>query len=454
MNVKTLLIFSSLALSVVGCNESSQTPQHKDFENIIFESETIVYDGQSHCLSGVQGIPENTNVTYDELISHTDVGAYKTTAVITNPNYNTLVLSATLTITKSDFSNLIFEDVTITYDGQPHSLSNVQGVPENTNVTYDELIAHTDVGAYKTTAVITNPNYNTQVLSATLTISKADFSDLTFENKSTYYDGNDHFNDVELDGQLSDGTTQTLIVKNSSDEIVTSAIEVGVYTYSLLLENSNYNDKTLTATLTIREPKKQCAVSFSELDLGNVKQIFGNGDSFNNKIKDYINGCVDEPIIDNISTSLNNSVKIEKSDFSGDYENVQGLIIGTSSYDGDMTFNFTKTIHSVTIKLQQYYNIFVDYYQGVKYNSAHYDGQRYVENPEGEDYYEGYFQIDINNQLFEGPGSTYEYDDDWNLIIQIPEIVEHEFVIDSDVLVIRGFESVRTRIYEINFEWE
>lgn len=217
-----------------------------------------------------------------------------------------------------------------------------------------------------------------------------------------------------------------------------------------------YKTKTASFTITVAEESVEYethTLNFSSIDLGSVNQIFGDQDIFKTKILDAANQGLEEDYLTDISTSENNSVKIEKSDFPSAYSNVQGLIIGTSSYDGEMSFTFSKKLHSVKIKAQQYYNIFTDYYEGKPYDSAHYDGQEYID--QGEDsYFQGYFLLDVNDESYKGPGETYVYDEDWNLIVTIPEIVEKEFVIDSETLTISGFESQRARIYEMTFSFE
>ena len=194
-------------------------------------------------------------------------------------------------------------------------------------------------------------------------------------------------------------------------------------------------------------------LDFSSIDLETVNQIFGTEARFKEKVLAAANTGLESPILTDISTTEENSVKIEKSDFPSKYEQVQGLIIGTSSYDGEMSFTFSRTLRSVKIEAQQYYNLYTDYYEGEPYDSAHYDGQRYVD--QGEDsYYEGYFLLEVNETSFEGPGETYEYDDNWELIVTIPEVVNVEFVVDSKTLTVSGFESQRARIYSITLEYE
>ena len=163
-------------------------------------------------------------------------------------------------IKKLDFTGVLFENATYTYDGQPHILAEVSGAPENTTITYTGRAEYTDAGTYNATAKLVKEGYNDKTLSATLTINKANFSGYTYESKSIKYDGNDHINDIQLVGVLPQGTTTNETVKDANGTVVTSAIEVGTYTYTCVINNKNYNSQTLTATLTIKAQKKDMPV--------------------------------------------------------------------------------------------------------------------------------------------------------------------------------------------------
>ena len=161
---------------------------------------------------------------------------------------------------KQEFTGVAFNDLKVTYDGQPHILAEVTGAPAGTNITYTGREEHTDAGTYEATAKLTKEGYNDKTLSAKLTIDKANFSGYTYESKSVKYDGADHINDVQLIGVLPQGTTTNETVKDANGAVVTSAIEVGTYTYTCVISNKNYISETLTATLTIKAQKKNMPV--------------------------------------------------------------------------------------------------------------------------------------------------------------------------------------------------
>lgn len=154
---------------------------------------------------------------------------------------------------KMNFTNVFFDSATYTYDGESHILAEVRGAPENTEITYTGREAHTDVGTYNASALLTKEGYNDKTLAATLTINPAVFAGLTYESKTLTYDGNDHIGDITLVGTLPNGTNKVETIKNSSGTVVTSAINAGTYNYSVTLTRNNYETATLTATLTINK---------------------------------------------------------------------------------------------------------------------------------------------------------------------------------------------------------
>jgi len=191
-------------------------------------------------------------------------------SVISN---STQSVNSTSETQKLNFENVSFEDATFTYDGKSHILGDVVGAPEGTHITYTGREAKTDVGTYNATAKLEKENYNAKTLEAKLIINPADFSGLTYDSVSVTYDGENHINDIQLVGFPPEGTTSKEVVKNVDDQVVTEAIEVGKYYYTLELTNKNYNKATFTATLNIKANKTDMPV-FAAND-GNI--YFANG---------------------------------------------------------------------------------------------------------------------------------------------------------------------------------
>lgn len=258
-----LPLLFSLFLSSCGNKQDNSGTTNLDFIGVSFENESYIYDGNPHILSEVKGAPENTTITYVGREEHTDVGTYEATVKLTKEGYNDKTLIATLSITKATISGITFANKTIYYDGNEHTLTIDGELPAGGKVTYTNNGHFTESGSYEITAKVTALNYSDLTLTAKLTINKATFNGYSYDSKTILYDGKEHINDIQLVGTLPQGTTINENIKNSKGEKVTSAIEVGTYYYSCVISNNNYNQITLTATLTIKAQKKNMPVFVS-----------------------------------------------------------------------------------------------------------------------------------------------------------------------------------------------
>lgn len=161
-------------------------PAKLDFTGVSFDSATYSYDGTSHILAEVTGAPENTTITYTGREAKTDAGTYTATAKLVKDGYNDKTLTATLTINKATLTGYTYEDKSVKYDGADH-FNDVQLVgvlPQGTTKTETvkdasgtEVKSAVEVGTYTYTCVLTNKNYNTETLTATLRI-KAENKDM------------------------------------------------------------------------------------------------------------------------------------------------------------------------------------------------------------------------------------------------------------------------------------
>lgn len=168
--VLSALLFASSCLFVSCGTEKSEGPAVlEEFVNITFEDKTFTYDGEPHSLS-IQGtLPDGTDVTYQNN-GKTDAGEYTVTATLSKAGYKTLGLSAVLTIEKALFpSDITLESARILYDGRPHSLTVTGNIPEKTVISYQNN-EKTEAGRYSVTATLTNPNYETKTLTASMEI--------------------------------------------------------------------------------------------------------------------------------------------------------------------------------------------------------------------------------------------------------------------------------------------
>ncbi|SFU20907.1 PKD repeat-containing protein, partial [Algoriphagus locisalis] len=140
-------------------------------EDVSFNPAIFIYDGTEKTLSISGALPEGTSVVYTNN-GRTDVGTQEVTATITGENYNTLVLTADLTITPAKVGDITFEDESFVFDGTEKSLAVEDDLPDGTSVVYTNN-GRTDVGTQEVTATITGDNFTTLVLTADLTVTPA-----------------------------------------------------------------------------------------------------------------------------------------------------------------------------------------------------------------------------------------------------------------------------------------
>ncbi|AMQ55613.1 MBG domain-containing protein [Algoriphagus sanaruensis] len=206
---------------------------------ITFEDDSFVYDGTAKSLAITGTLPEGTSVSYSNN-SRTNVGSQTATATITGSNYEDLILTATLEVTKATIAGITFEDDSFVYDGTAKSLAITGTLPEGTSVSYSNN-SRTNVGSQTATATITGSNYEDLILTATLEVTKATIAGITFEDESFVYDGT--AKSLSITGTLPEGTS----VSYSNN----SRTNVGSQTATATITGSNYEDLILTATLAI-----------------------------------------------------------------------------------------------------------------------------------------------------------------------------------------------------------
>ena len=192
-------------------------------------------------------------------------------------------------------------------------------------------------------------------------------------------------------------------------------------------------------------------VNFEQFDLGSKKMYQSQESGFDETLLTFF-----QQATDNLTTSFaatkDNRVKIEKSEFVEDYQNVEGLIIGSASNDGQIDLSFSKKLHTVSIEIEQYYNIYYGYDFGSKQVQIRYDCQEY---DEALDEYVGYSTITVNNTRWKGTGETYLYNETYTeMIIEVPNRNTAFFEIEDTKLTLEGLASERCRIYSMTLEFE
>ena len=191
-------------------------------------------------------------------------------------------------------------------------------------------------------------------------------------------------------------------------------------------------------------------INFSQYDLGEVEQIQSSDPTFVSNITNYVNESTEEGFLTEFLFTGANKVKLLKSDFPSRYEQVQAFVVGSSSSDAVAQFTFSKEVHSVIIKAQQYYNI-VGGYEGDPHDYPYYDGPEY--NYDTGEYDSAKVRLTINyDHDWYLDSKTYRYDAEGYPIVDIPKIVTKEFKIDNNVLKIDGYASLRVYIHELTIK--
>lgn len=238
----SLLCLLSFGLLLTGCVSEDEVVL-KDITGITFEDKTVDYTAELQTIVIIGTLPSGTSVSYTGN-SGTEAGEYDATAVIVGDGYNSLTLTATLTITEvvlKEITGFTFEDKTVTYDGEKHSLLLSKSV-DDFNVVYEKNEG-VNAGVYNATVKITKTGYYPLTLTAVLTINKAVITGVQFETLEVDYDGEEHV--VELKGTLPEGTSA--FYQNNR------GTENGVYNAKVTITGANYETLVLETTLTIKK---------------------------------------------------------------------------------------------------------------------------------------------------------------------------------------------------------
>ncbi len=169
LSVFLAMLVALSAAALAACGGTEDTPAEAEFQGIAFADGTFTYDGTEHAVTVQGDIPAGTDIKYENN-ARTDAGTNTAKATLTKEGYKTLELTATLTVNKAQFpSSVVLEGKRVLHDGKEHSLAVEGELPAGTAVSYDGN-GQSAAGTYTVTATLTNPNYETKVLTATLEI--------------------------------------------------------------------------------------------------------------------------------------------------------------------------------------------------------------------------------------------------------------------------------------------
>ena len=242
-------------------------------ESIKLENATYTFDGNEKELKIQQTLPAGTTPTYTNN-KRTDVGEQIVTVVLTNINYVTKTMTATLKIQAADIPGTVqFKDATLVYDGSTKGIW-ATGVPDGVEVTYTNNTG-TNVGTYQAEALLQREGYNDVLLKATLVITPAKFSNsIRLEGGPFTYDGTQKEVKIVPENLLPEGTTVTY-----SNEKKTNA---GTYKATAVLTKANYETKTLEIDWTINKANFPASITFNDASFvydSNVKTVLISGSS-------------------------------------------------------------------------------------------------------------------------------------------------------------------------------
>ena len=174
----------------------------KSIDNVTMESATYRYDGNIHTITINGELPEGVSVSYTNN-SRKDVGTQTVTATIKGAGYETLVLTAELTILGKEITGISFDSQTFVYDTKAHSLAISGTLPSGVSITYTNN-SRTSVGSQTVTAKLSGTNYETLTLKATLTIVSLDNAVGIDDSKTPYIPSEELYWD-EVFGELLKG---------------------------------------------------------------------------------------------------------------------------------------------------------------------------------------------------------------------------------------------------------
>ena len=156
----------------------------------------------------------------------------------------TLALVACTEEEDKEIFGVTFEDLTVDYDGNPHSITVTGKLPAGVSVVYGSNTA-TEPGVYSAIATLYGKGYVTVTLSAKLTIvaPDVDITGVTFEDITVDFDGDPH--ELTVSGVLPEGVSVSY-----SNNVATDA---GEYLVTATFSQTNRKDVILSAKLIINE---------------------------------------------------------------------------------------------------------------------------------------------------------------------------------------------------------
>ena len=182
---------------------------------ISLRDKSFKFNGKEKSLEIDGTLPAGTTVSYSNN-GRTDEGTQVVTATISGTNYQTLVLTANLTINPAKISGIKFDNASFEYDGTEKVLEIKGTLPAGTGVVYTND-KRTEIGIQEATATISGPNYQTLILTATLEIKEPK------KGKKPKANRNEAQKVIELDPKEGSGNVESA---NEQLQSIESASEI------------------------------------------------------------------------------------------------------------------------------------------------------------------------------------------------------------------------------------
>ncbi|MFC3197128.1 MBG domain-containing protein [Parapedobacter deserti] len=205
---------------------------------------SFVYDGTAKSLAITGNLPAGTAVSYENN-SRTDAGTQEVVATISGSNYETLVLTAALTVTPLELT-VTAQNRTKTYGSADPELTYTVSsalVDGDAFTGAPEREPGEGVGMYAITrgTLSAGSNYDITFIGAALTITPAAITGITLNDGSFVYDGT--AKSLAIMGNLPAGT----VVSYENN----SRTDAGTQEVVATISGSNYEPLVLTAVLTV-----------------------------------------------------------------------------------------------------------------------------------------------------------------------------------------------------------
>lgn len=221
-----------------------------------------------------------------------EVGVYTINGSYSNELYNVNFISGIYTIEKIDITGIVFENVITVYNGSnvefgvsslelsDGSMASVEYYFEDGRIASDLINA----GEYNVIARLTNKNYNTLELTATIVINRANIvaqydSTIQVEYEEEGYDYQ-FVNDTFEDGR--EATVVYVVLKDNI--VIENIVNIGTYIVVAQISDSEGNYFDLNVMQTVRVVKKQITIEYSTEAIiynGNAQYpIFDNSEEY------------------------------------------------------------------------------------------------------------------------------------------------------------------------------